>query len=733
MSDLPGGTVTFLFTDIEGSTRLVQALGDAYPAVLGDQRRLIEDAVRAHDGVLFGAEGDALFAAFSAAGPAIQASAAAQRALVNHPWPDGVELRVRMGIHTGDATVVGDDYVGLTLHEVARVMSAGHGGQVLVSGDTHGLVAHALPDGLDLVDLGEHRLKDLPRAIRLFQLAADGLGRSFPALRTLDARPNNLPVSVTTFVERAELAAARESLAGSRLLTLTGPGGTGKTRLALELAAAELGSFVDGVYFVALETVTDADLVPAVVSNTVGVSPAPNRTPLEALTDHLRDRRLLLVLDNFEQVAEAGPTVAQLLRDAPGVKAIVTSRVVLRVYGEHELAVPPLAASEAVRLFVERARAVRPSFRLDPHNAAAVDEIVTRLDGLPLAIELAAARTRVLSVEAIRSRLDQRLALLTGGARDLPQRQQTLRGAIDWSYEMLEPPEQQLFERFSSFAGGAFLAEAEQVCGPAAEVGGDMLDGLAGLADKSLLRVIVGGGEEPRFAMLATIREYAAGRLAERGKTSAVRDRHLRAYSALVERCAPMLLSREGADWHTRLEVDHDNLRAAFDWAVESQRVDAALGLVSGLWRFWQARGHLHEARRRAEKVLAMPGAGEQPADVLAGAYGAAGGIAYWQGDFVAANRWYRQALRAAEATGDQAAIALASYNQGFAALEVEADQEDAIQGREALVRARPGVLPAARPRAGHGRRRMGPFPGRRWLPRPRGCQRACRTGARGV
>jgi predicted ATPase/class 3 adenylate cyclase len=680
MSALPSGTVTFLFTDIEGSTRLVQALGDGYPPVLAEQRRMIAEAIHSNDGVLFGSEGDALFAAFAGAASALRAAAAAQHALGAHVWRDGIELRVRMGIHTGDATLVGDDYVGLTLHEVARITSAGHGGQVLVSGDTHGLASNELAGNLQLVDLGEHRLKDLPRPMRLFQLAGDGLAHDFPALRTLDSRPNNLPVLMTSFVERGELVAAREALAGTRLLTLTGPGGTGKTRLALQLAADMLEGFIDGAFFVELESVTDPDLVPAVIGSTIGVSQAPNRTPLEALEDHLRDRRLLLVLDNFEQVVDAGPTLAHLLRDAPGLRIIVTSRVVLHVYGEHELPVPPLATSEGVRLFVDRARAVQPSFAIGDGNLAAVQEIVNRLDGLPLAIELAAARARVLPVEAIRARLDQRLALLTGGSRDLPARQQTLRGAIDWSYGLLEPPEQQLLERFSVFAGGAFLTEAEQVCGPAGEVGGDILDGLSALVDKSLLRAVVAGADEPRFAMLATIREYATERLVERGVLDGVRQRHGQAYSAVVERCAPLLTTGQGSAWHDRLEADHDNLRAALDWAVEGGRTEVVLGIVAGLWRFWQARGHLHEARRRVERALVMSGVEDQPAELLARAFGAAGGIAYWQGDFVAANGWYSKALEAAEATGDRAVIALAHYNQGFAALDHEAEQDARYQ-----------------------------------------------------
>ena len=683
---------TFLFTVIEGSTRLIQQLGTEYGRLLDDQRRLIGDRVRLAGGRVFGSEGDALFAAFPSAGGAIVAAAGAQRDLHRHDWPQGAQVRVRMGIHTGEATPAGDDYVGLSLHQVARITSAGHGGQVLVSEATRQLAA-PLPAGLELRDMGEHRLKDLALAERLYQLVGEGLADEFPPLKTLNARPNNLPVQLTSFVGREELAMALQSLAGTRLLTLTGPGGTGKTRLALQLAAESLDQYPDGVWFVALEAVTDPELVPSVIATTIGATGGANRPPLEMLTEYLRDKRVLLVLDNFEQVLDAAPAIGQLLRELPELKVIVTSRIVLRVYGEQELVVPPLglpslgaaatvtaesaSRSEAVRLFVERARAVQPAFMLTDANAAAVVEIVSRVDGLPLAIELAAARMRILSVEAIRSRLDQRLALLTGGSRDLPSRQQTLRGAIDWSYHILDEPEQRLFERFSIFAGGAFLPEAERVCGSTGELGIDVLDGLSALSDKSLLRAALTASEDPRFAMLATIREYAAEQLAGNEADSELRARHAEAYAQIVEACADRLTTVEGAMWQDRLELDHDNLRAALDWAAGSGDTALAMRFVGGLWRFWQIRGHLHEARRRTDAVLAMPGVAEQPAALRAKAYAAGGGICYWQGDFVEANRYYTAALAAARETGDDAEIALALYNLAFAPLDRETVTQD--------------------------------------------------------
>ena len=691
MNGRDGSTLTFLFCDIEGSTRLIQARPDDYPRLLADVRIIVRRAVEAAGGRVFGTEGDAIFAAFGAAAPAVVAAAEAQRGLAGHAWPAGVTLRMRMGIHSGEARALGDDYVGLSLHETARVMSAGHGGQVLVSRSTRHLAGDNLPAGVGLRDLGEHRLKDLSLPERLYQLLGDGLPDQFPALRTLTSRPNNLPTQLTSFVGRDELAGAGRALAGTRLLTLTGPGGTGKTRLALQLAAEASDDFPDGVFFVALEAVREPGLVPASIAAALGLSSASGGTPEQRLIEHLRDRQLLLVLDNFEQVVAAGPFVTHLLREAPQVKVVVTSRIVLRVYGEHEFGVPPLnlpaspaagrvstevaARSEAVRLFVERAMASQPAFELTDVNASAVIDIVSRLDGLPLAIELAAARVRSLPVEAIRGRLDQSLKLLTGGARDLPGRQQTLRGAIDWSYDLLGATERRLFARFAIFAAGAFLAQAEQVCG-GGELGLDVLDGLTALAEESLLRSAM-DTDEPRFAMLATIREYGLEKLAEAGELDDLRRRHAIAYLAVVEGCAAALTGAQAKHWLDRLELDHDNVRTALDWAVAAGEPGIALRLLAGIWRFWQVRGHLHEGGERAKVVAAMAGVEDVEPLVRSAGLGAAGSIYYWLGAYEVANGHYLRALAAARESGDQRTIAGALYNLGFAALDVPAPTQD--------------------------------------------------------
>jgi predicted ATPase/class 3 adenylate cyclase len=674
---LPSGTVTFLFTDIEGSTRLLQHLGAGFDACLEQHRQLVRAAVAAEEGHEVSTEGDAFFIVFASAPRAAAAALAAQRALAAARWPDGVALKIRMGLHTGEGAPVGHDYVGLDVHRAARICAAAWGGQILVSDSTRALIEHALPPGAALRDLGEHRLKDLLRPEHIHQLIGEGLAVDFPPPRTLDVRPNNLPVQLTSFVGRErEVSEARRLLDATRLLTLTGPGGTGKTRLALQLAADLIEQFHDGVYFVVLAPITDPGLVPSTIAQALGLKESGRQDSLDGLRQYLDGRRMLLILDNFEQVIAAAPVVTDLLKSSAGVKILATSRVPLRVSGEQEFAVPPLrlpdprhpppldslSQYEAVALFIQRALTVKPDFAVTNANAPAVAEITARLDGLPLAIELAAARIKLLTPQAMLARLQRGLDLLSAGARDLPARQQTLRGAIAWSYDLLDEPARRLFARFSVFVGGAALDTAETVCGPAAELGLDVLDGLAGLVDHSMLRRQDVDGE-PRFSMLETIREFAAERLEAGGETGEIRRRHAAAFLDFAQQAAPRLTGPDRMAWLDRFEDEHGNCRAALAWAMEARDAETAMRLGAALWRFWQMRGHLQEGRARLTAILAMPG-GSPPSRALA--LEAAGGIAYWQGDLDAARGLYEEALARQRDLGDAASIARALYNFSF-------------------------------------------------------------------
>lgn len=677
---LPIGTVTFLFTDMEGSTRLMQELGDRYVQAQVDHHEILRAAFRSADGRELRTEGDSFFCVFESALDACGAAAEAQRNFASHRWPDDKPIKVRIGLHTGEAPLVGNEYIGIDVHHAARVMASAHGGQVVISDATRSLVQSSLGDGLTLRDLGLHRLKDLARPERLFQLVIEGVPDTFPALRTLDSTPNNLPTQLTSFVGREEVVdQAKRLLERTRLLTLTGPGGIGKTRLSLQIAAEEVQRFPDGVYFVALSAVRDPQLVPSAIAQAIGLPVAGNRLPMDAVTDHLRDKRVLLVVDNFEQlVPEGAPIVSQLLQACPQVKAVVSSRAVLHVYGEQEMALEPmrlpdlrslpsleaLSQFEAVRLFIERAVAARHDFKVTNENAPAVAGICERVDGLPLAIELAAARIKLFSPQALLARLESSATALGTGSRDLPGRQQTLQGAIAWSHDLLDEPHRRLFARLSVFARGANLEQVEHVCGPETELGVDVLTGLDELADQSLVRRVP-DYDEPRVLMLHVIREYAAERLQESGEADAIRDRHAAVFQELAEAAAPHLFGLEQKQWLDRLELDHDNFRAGFDWAVARGDLPRAMSLGAALWRFWQMRGHLREGRMRMGALLAMPETKAHPRE-LAPALEAAGGIEYWSGDLKAAGRYYDACLELARAGGDKRAIANALYNASF-------------------------------------------------------------------
>jgi predicted ATPase len=610
----------------------------------------------------------------------VQASVQAQRQLAANTWPDGGAIRIRIGLHTGEGSLSAGDYVGLDVHRAARIAAAGHGGQVLLSDTTKALTASALPESVSLRDLGERRLKDLSRPERIHQLVIDGLPADFPPLNTLDATPNNLPVQLSSFLGRErELEEVADLLEKTRLLTLTGPGGTGKTRLSLQVGARLADRFPDGIYFVPLSLLHDPELVPGTIAQELGLPDRGGLSPMASLIDYLRQRRMLLILDNFEQVSEAAPRVSELLAAAPNLSVLVTSRSVLRLYGEREYPVPPLATPdprqhetpeklsqyEAVALFIERAMGVKPAFTVTNDNAPAVAEITARLDGLPLAIELAAARINVLTPQAMLARLGHRLSLLSGGGRDRPERQQTLRGAIDWSYDLLTDDERALFRRLSVFAGGARLHAIESIC-PGEELKLDILDGLSSLVEKSLLRQVSDVDGEPRFLMLGTIRDYGLERLEESGYADDLRQRHADHFARLVAEAAPHLLATDKRRWLDWLEADHDNLRAVLDWTVERRRTVVALRLVFGLWRFWQMRGYLVEGTERARRALSLPDVADYPEE-QADALEAAGGLAWWRADFLDVHRNYVASAEIRRSLGDKAKLAEALYNLAFA------------------------------------------------------------------
>jgi predicted ATPase/class 3 adenylate cyclase/Tfp pilus assembly protein PilF len=684
---MPTGTVTFLFTDVEGSTKLWERSPETMQRALARHDEILRRVTEERDGYVFKTVGDAFCCAFSTATDALEAALRAQRALFAEEWEVQGGVRVRMALHTGAAAERDGDYFGPPLNRVARLLSAGHGGQVLLSLATQELVRDQLPEEASLMDLGEHRLKDLFRPERAFQLVAPGLPSQFPPLRTLAGRPNNLPVQPTPLVGRErEVDEILERLRDeqARLLTLTGPGGTGKTRLALQVGADLLEGFDDGVFFVSLAAVTDPELVLSTIAKPLGVKERAEQSLEESLEAYLQQKHLLLILDNFEQVLERATFVGELVGACPKLKVLATSRIPLRLYGEQEYLVPPLGLPdparlppperltqyEAVRLFVQRARAVKPDFEVTNENAPAVAEICARLDGLPLAIELAAARTKLLSPQALLSRLSNRLKLLKGGATNLPARQQTLRATIDWSYDLLTEEEKTLFGRLSVFSGGHTLEAAEEVCDPEGNL--DALEVVESLLENSLLRREEGAEGEPRFVMLETVREYASEKLEESKEAEKFKRAHAEHFLALAEEANPEIKGADQLRWLRRLEAEHDNIRAALGWALQRGETEVALGLGCALWRFWFVRGHYSEGRRWLEEALAMDqrAALEARAMALAGV----GKLASVQGDLDRAEEASAEGLKllAHEATEPSEAKLFLLLNLGRVALEGE-------------------------------------------------------------
>lgn len=704
MPELPTGTVTFLFADIEGSTKLLQALGDRYAEVVKQFRQLLRHAVAAHRGVEVDTQGDALLAAFSRSGDAVAAATSTQRSLASVRLLGDVTLRVRIGIHTGEPLVTGEGYVGLDVHRGARIMAAGHGGQVLLSRATRDLLPEELPDGVGVRDLGEHRLKDLSQPQRLFQLVVPELESEFPPLKTLDSRPTNLPAQATPLIGRGrELRESSGMLerADVRVLTLTGAAGTGKTRLALQVAADLLDAFPDGVFFVSLGSITAGHLVVPTIAQTLAVREQAGQSLAQTLREHLGDKELLLLLDNFEQVVDAATSIADLCATCPRLKVLVTSRAPLHITGEHAYPVPPLALPDvtdvgdpqslsrydAVAFFVDRVTAVKPDFRVTAENAAALAEICVRLDGLPLALELAAGRAPILAPEALLRRLGQRLALLTGGARDLPVRQQTLRATIDWSYGLLSQEEQLLYARLGVFTGGCLLEAAEIVCGSGGDLPLDVFECLSSLVDKNLLRQEPGVGGEPRFSMLETIREHAIDRLETSGEADEFRRRHAEHYLALAEMSEPEILGAEQLSWLERLDAELGNFRSALGFLLQSGELELALRLIGALRRAWVARGYLTETRSFLEAAL-LRSDGILPAVRAKALYGL-GRVALVEGDYDAGLVALGESAALFRELGDSDGLAYALADQGWIAAE-RGDYEQAQRiGEESLAHAR--------------------------------------------
>lgn len=718
MTAHPTGNVTFLFTDIEGSSRQWELNSGAMREALARHNALVREAAESRGGYVFKTMGDSFCVAFSEAVHALAAAVCIQHALQAEEWRGVDPLHVRVALHAGTAHEDGGDYLGPTVNRVARLLSIGHANQTLVSEAVRELVAgQDLPDldgEWELRDLGYHRLRDLLRPERVYQLRYPGLPDEFAPLRSLDSLPNNLPRELSTLVGReTELQQVKEMLASSSLVTLTGAGGCGKTRLAVLVGAEVLGERPEGTWFVELAGVTDGSLLPQAVTSQLGVRDIAGAGPEQALVQHLRDKNLLLILDNCEHLVDASARlVEQLLRSCPRLSVITTSREALGVRGETLFPVPPLAVpgetdstdpavllrNESVRLFCERAASVSPTFQLTPGNAAAVARICRRLDGIPLALELAAARARLLTPAQIAARLDDRFRLLTGGYRtDLP-RHQTLLEAIRWSYDLLTERERVLLRRLSVFGGGWTLEAAEAVCPCTGVWGGspetalpegqpervppdEILDLLARLVDRSLVVSEPGLEVEElppplsgglRYRLLESIREYARERLVESGEEPTLRHRHREFFMGLAEQAEAGFRGPEQGRWLDLIQREMDNIRAALGWSVESE---ARLRLAAALWRYWYQRGPVSEGRAWLEGSLARS-KGCSP-EARARALTGAGNLAGLQADYGTARKHLEQCLQIRRTTQDRVGEGSALINLGIIARH-QADRETA-------------------------------------------------------
>lgn len=687
----PSGTVTFLFTDIEGSTKLWEQSPEAMKSALARHDELMRQAALTTGGHVFKTVGDAFCIAFDTAPAAARSAIEAQIELNKVNWE--VPLRVRMAIHTGSVESRDGDYFGQPLNRTARLLAIGHGGQILLSDVARDLAADALPAQGNLLSLGDHRLKDLGRPESVYQLQHPDLPTGFPALKSLESLPNNLPQQLTSFIGREQaIEDIKAMFEKARLVTLTGSGGSGKTRLSLQVAADLLDGSGDGVWFVDLASLRDSSLVTATVAQVFNLAEEGGKSVRQMLLDFLKTKHLLLVLDNCEHLLDACADLADtILRQCPKVLILASSREALGIAGETTYRVPSLSSPdpkkthtveslgqfEAVRLFIERAEQVQTGFLVTNENAPAVASICARLDGIPLALELAAARVRNMSVQEVNQRLDQRFRLLTGGSRTALPRQQTLRSLIDWSFDLLNDPEKALLRRLSVFAGGWDLEGAEKACAidPIEEF--EVLDLLDSLADKSLIVAEV-SGEKTRYRMLETVRQYARDRLAESTESEEIRGKHLDHFLKIAEGGELGILGDDHRNWLAKLDAEHDNIRAALDWCEEADGgAVSALRIMGALWRFWDSRGEQEEARERAASVLAHPGAQERTVE-RARALLAAGNLAWGQGDVAVAEELDLQALEIFRENGNDIGVGRVLNNLGtIAMLKMELDSAE--------------------------------------------------------
>jgi len=687
----PTGTITFLFSDIEGSTKKWEKQPDAMRVALAAHDRILRDVFASTSGYVFKTIGDAFCVAFDTAQSALAGALESQRALRAADWGEIGELRVRMALHTGAAEHRDGDYFGQSLNRVARILASAHGGQVLVSLPTEELVRDHLPQGAQLRHLGEHRLRDLARPEHLYQLVAANLPSEFASLRSLESVANNLPLQLSNFIGRErEMAEVKRMLGSTRLLTLTGMGGTGKTRLSLQVAADVLDSYPDGVWLVEFATIDDASLVLETVAAALDLRQEADRPLMSTLTSFLRDRTVLLILDNCEHVVAACARLAEsLLRACPKLHILASSREPMSIAGETAWPVPALSLPnhwreitasadamdilgeyEAVRLFVDRATLARPAFQLSNDNVHLVAQICWRLDGIALAIELAAARIRVLTLQQIVERLDDRFHLLTTGSRNAVPRQQTLRSLIDWSHDLLSDPERRLFRRLAVFARGRTLEAIEGVCsGDGVELF-EVVDLLTQLVDKSLVYVEKPTGQEGRYFILESIWDYANEKLIEAGESDIFRIRHLDYFLRFAEEAAPKIRGPEQREWLELVSQEGYNIRYALDAAAElPDQAAKGLRMLAATQRFIEVRGLFKEARDVFEKLLARPGAAPRDA-VRAQALAAAGRLAWVADDCPACCRYQEEALAIFREIGDPRGAARALADLGFLAFD---------------------------------------------------------------